>query len=341
MLRRLPGGKLWSVAVLGLVVVGLTGVSTSASAAAPLVLQLRFHRVSVPNREKVLQLQTSGDYALLTLADGTRVVINDRTNARRAILHGSGCRVEDMADPWILFGFCGHRHLYNLRTGSSVPLTGDLSTAIFTSGGHVLGSHWLWIQYPEGCGGGGMPGCSQPAFFSIPSGAENVWQPHGNVYGNVNSASLTQHVCWPVGDPSPLGIIGPFSSFEAPEPSSLVWGNKFTVTATASSDGSSATEELEGCGGNPTMTMFTTTNDGPPSWIDANTHAVTWWLGPTGSTVDGIFIPSLTRFQAQLPVQLSRGLITTTPKPLWLTTGHMWVLGPSGGVWKANFPTGP
>jgi hypothetical protein len=299
------------------------------------VLRLNFRQVSLPNR--VSELHTSEDYVLLTLQHGKRLVINDKTGSESVLRPTPGCGVQDMADPWVLFGPCAPPRLYNLDTGAWVPVKGALRTAYLESS-VILGSHWLWVQMPENCGTGGPQNCHLPAFFSIPSGAENDWQPQGNVYGNVNSPTLKQSLCWPMDQQYRSGILGPFSSNEAPDLSTLTWGDKFIVNLSAASNQSSSTWELQGCGGKPTIPMFSFSNG--PAWLmEANAHALTWWIG--GATVHGIFIPSLRRFRTQLPFRLSRQVRSRTPTPLRLTANHMWVLDASGHLWDATLPTGP
>lgn len=320
-------------------VAALLGFAGSANASErPLVFHLRFHQVA----SRVEFLRTGERYALLTRKGNQQVVINDRTGHRVYLRQATGCEVQDIAEPWVLFGTCPKsfvdRHgpylpLYNLRTGAWVPLRCPYCKAGSWNSSLVLGSHWLWVDAPNNYY---YPLCrcfDGPAFFSVPSGAEDNWQPNRDTAGNVDSVRLQQHVCRP-----DSGIIGPFSSDEAPDLSKLHWSDNLTVNLIGHKK-YSYTVALQGCSAHPNIPLFTSTTSGARWVIGANKHLLLWSL--SGSRVKGIFIPSLRRFEMRLPVQPDPRLRGTQASPLRLTSTHIYVLDGHGRVWRAPLQSRP
>ena len=324
--------RLWA----GLAVFGaFLGFAGWASASErPLVLDLKFDQVA----SQIKFLRSSERYVLLSLkgsapthrTEGKQLLINDRTGHRMYLRRAIGCDVQAVADPWVLFGTCpasdGHGTylpLYNLRTGAWMPLRCPYCNAGSWNSGLVLGSHWLWVYAPNNYY---YPLCrcfDGPTFFSVPSGAQNNWQPSSQTAADVNSVGLKRHVCWPG-----KGVIGPFSSAEE-DLTGLVWSNKLTVNSVPTGSRYSETLALQGCSANPNIPLFTWTNSARVL-VGANTHLLMWWR--SGSPVSGIFIPSLRRFTTRLPV---------TPAQLSLTAAHIYLLDGNGRVWRAALPSHP
>jgi hypothetical protein len=271
------------------------------------------------------------------------VLLDDLTGKRRTIKPCAGKLLPSfrMANRWIAFD-CGPAakrwQLYNIQTRHwrRLACAVDCRSGRDYAALSAIGSVWMLVEVtpPQSCGPDDPEhnecGPTTYLFYNIRTGKLRAGLPTlgPNEFVDLNSPRLTSQMCYPVSAPTgsvyppPVGLDGAFAFVQA---SSGIY--------------------VQRCGSNEQTYLTTDPNKWSITPFDAsfykNDQAAGFCTGQsTGNslveTLEGIYLPSLTRFVAAVPPGGWCGVATLGPR-------HVYIEGPpdATSVLAAGFPPRP
>ena len=300
--------RLISLGVLIAGVLALAGPAAHSQASIAAVLHLKFRTIATGAFDPT----TNRQYVGYTKLNGQFVLLNDRTGKRITLKAGCGPGV--LGGPFVAFDCGSSLKLYAIRTRKwrRIRCGAICEQYAYSASVAGVGTRWIALEVPphQDCSDDVHSSCGPTSysFYNVATGKRAFPATDAGAVIDLNSPSLTRHVCAPVQVPAD----------EPAFPPPLTFLGSFVVNV------SPPGIDLEQCGTSTRRSLAVTPYAGV---LAANLTAAGFCQD---GTLAGFFLPSLRPFR------------TATPGcGVMLAARHIYTSGPGTQLRAAVFPSAP